>query len=211
MKKYPAKLIVALILVLLTSPSAFGFSYDLNFTNVPGLPDITYAAVTGAVDGTNNHLFHFSVGLAPDLKTRLSGGNNFGMDKFFFNTDLPRSGLKFQDWDPATWSVVYNKSAGGFGKFDILLKDPGQRILQLSFDVLYTSAVTEADFNILSDDPAGNGHGRFAAHIGGFDYGCTSSTFVRDGEQPVPEPSSILLISAGIVALGIFRKRSKEA
>jgi hypothetical protein len=160
-------------------------------------------------------LFHFRVDLAPGLISTLNGnGVHFGMDEFFFNTNLTLTSGMFKNWDPEIWGLSFNKNADGFGNFDIKLADPTRSVREthLYFDVDYTSAVTEANFFILSDDPAGNGNGHFAAHIAGFGYNCIGSTFVRDGDTPtVPEPGAVLLLGAGLAGLGFYnRKRFRK-
>ena len=197
----------SLVLLFLAAGSALGFMAELTYPNEPGMPVMTYATVSGEVDSGDSSLFHFRVDLDPGLYSLLNGGDNFGLDKFFFNTDLNLTQSMFINLDPNTWGVNFiNNSVAGFGMFDVSLTDPGTRSEYLYFDIDFTSAVTEANFFILSEGIADNGNGHFAAHIGGFDYGEFGSIQVRDGAAPVPEPGTILLLGTGMLGLALYRR-----
>ena len=205
-------LLTTLLALILTGSSALAFVVDLTTPNEPGMPIMTYATVTGTVDAIDDSIFHFEVRLADGLSDILNGGRNFGLDKFYFNTDLNLTTDMFINLDPASWSVNFiNNNVAGFGIFDVELTDPGNRTSLLSFDIDYMSAINEANFFLLSADPAGNGNGHFAAHIAGFTYGDYGSIYVRDGEAPppVPEPGTLLLLGSGILGLALYRRIRK--
>ncbi len=201
-------LVIGMILYIFMGRGADAFLIYLTIPNESGMPVMTYAKVDGSVigDGTD---FRFEVNLAPNLESALNGGSNFGLDKFFFNTDLTLTSNMFTNFDPSVWSINSETNADGFGKFTIELSDPGNRSDHLYFDIDYASAVSEANFKILSDDPAGNGHGNFAAHIAGFGYNGIGSTFVRDNVS-VPELQSIYLLSITLVGVVFSRKILKD-
>ncbi len=205
--RFAAIFSTTLLFLSLAVGSALGFSVDLTYPNESGMPVMTYATVSGTVDASDSSLFHFKVDLDPGLFSLLNGGDNFGLDKFFFNTNLSLTSDMFINIDPNTWSVNFiNNNVAGFGVFDISLTDPGTRSTYLYFDIDYTSAVSDANFFILSDGVADNGAGHFAAHIGGFDYGEFGSIYVRDGAAPVPEPGTLLLLGTGILGLALYRR-----
>ncbi|MGE4578131.1 MAG: PEP-CTERM sorting domain-containing protein [Desulfuromonadales bacterium] len=204
-------LLTTLLAMILTGSSALAFVVDLTTPNEPGMPVMTYATVSGYVDAVDSSIFHFEVNLASELGNYLNSGKNFGLDKFYFNTDLSLTEGMFLNLDPDTWNVSFIKQTAGFGVFDLELTDPGKRTPSLSFDIDYMNAVTEANFFLLSADPAGNGNGHFAAHIAGFSYGEFGSIYVRDGETPppVPEPGTLLLLGSGILGLALYRRLRK--
>ena len=191
---------------------AGAFSVDLTYPNETGLPpNTTYATVNGTVDLGDPSIFHFDIKLPDTLSGSLGGGKNFGMDQFFFNTDLSfLNGGMFKNWDPSTWKISTNTNADGFGVFDLKLTDPGKRTDHLLFDIDYIKDVTDADFFILSDSPAGHGKGHFAAHIGGFNKYVPGSTFVRDEENPIPEPGTMVLLGISLLTVAGYMRRMNK-
>ena len=144
-------MITFFVCLLLGTGIAFSFPVDLTYPNESGMPIMPYATVDGWVDGADNSIFHFKVDLAPGLYGALNGSNNFGMDKFYFNTNLITP-LTIMNWNPNVWDFTnYGQSADGFGTYTVELKDVGKnnRHDHLYFDVDYTSTVTEDNFFLL--------------------------------------------------------------
>ncbi len=163
MKNLTKLFLIVCISFIVWNGDASAFVVDLTYPNVSGMPTMTYATVTGTVDSSDNTIFHFTVNLATDLGF-LNQGDNFGMDKFFFNTDLGLTSANFINL-PSLWNIRFNQNADGFGSFIIEVAGGGNsRVPSLSFDIDYSNALTESNFYVLSTGTAGSGHGHFA-HI----------------------------------------------
>ena len=195
----------------------------LTYPNENSLPIMEYAKVNGHL-GASPDTYHISVALDSNLSDSLHGnGTHFGLDEFYFNTDLNISDLQIQNL-PTNWSADTSiGDVAGFGKFDLQLTEKPRktRLTLLQFDIVYTGnlsnlnsgALSDSNFYILSDTPADNGQGYFAAHIAGFDFnqdGEDDSTFVRDGNQQVPEPGTLILLGSGLVGIAFYRRRRME-
>lgn len=142
----------------------------------------------------------------------LGAGRNFGVQSFYFNTAL--SAIDVGDFGALTgWGApaglgTTTFQADGFGRFEVSYVGTGNnRMDPLTFTITDNSITSALDFF----EPNIDGH-HFAAHIAGFtSHNGHDSAFFTDGNSndvaPVPEPSTFLLIGAGLMGLVIFGKR----
>lgn len=146
-------------------------------------------------------------------------GPNADIHKFYFNLDNSFTGLTFSDTNaPSTPYTLIGPNptvAGGAGaSFDWRVDfgngagNPGNGILQ---NATFTLSANE---NLLIDNlfeysfPNNTPPVYMAVHFQGTDTRAGSETV---GGNPVPEPTTILLLSSGLVGLaGVGRKRFKK-
>jgi hypothetical protein len=196
--------------------AAAGMVYD--FTNSNELGSGNYGTVEVTADPTAGTVsFKVTAATAPYATL----GTNFGVDKFFFNTDLGKissSNIAVYNGSGTAlnWNVSYNKTASGFGVFDIegdaSKNNDRQNPILLVVSNLGSNATLD-HFLFLSDNP---GHGSpslgnayFAAHVADFTVsgGKVTSHFVgvqsTTPPAPVPSPPGIVLALSGLLAAGL--------
>jgi hypothetical protein len=142
-----------------------------------------------------------------------SGWDNFGMDKFAFDTSLHVTAGQISG--PSGWSASFGKAMDGFGKFSVELAGGGNsRVTTGVFTITGITGLDAshmvADFEIGSKDGKGKtppeGSVFFAAHVGGFPNG---SNFIGGNTDPPPqnspEPTTLALTLVGAAGLGLAR------
>lgn len=195
----------AIIMVLgLAVAEARATTWNLNDSNVDLGITGNFASVGINVNVTE-HTATFTVDANQAL---LVTGSNFGIDKFFFNTNL--SSITAADFTTqSNWSVITRSNgvnASSFGTFDFEYKGKGNsRVDPLTFTVSDHNITSALDFYQANSDGS-----HFVAHIAGFDaLNGQTSAFFSDGPvapAPVPEPSTFILFGAGLTGI-IFLKR----
>jgi hypothetical protein len=203
------KLVLALMLSLIPHiAGAITMPVNLTVSNEDlGLPlGTVYATVEWDVVGTTAT---FTIDVNNDV---LTGGPNFGIQDFYFNTNITTLGTG--DFKlPSGWGVSFIQQADGFGSFDVNTGDApagGQnRYDPVTFTITDDGISSIDQFFFLSELPAGHGQGHFGAHIAGFDpLNFKTSSFFRDGESytSVSAPASLLLSILGLGTLPFLRR-----
>ena len=214
MASFAIVLVVAIGLAFIPGTASALSIVNLTVSNEELGVDGIYGTVTWDVT-TEGENVDFIVDANESLLNGLNQNNdpvtNWGIDKFYFNTTPDLDPDVFTFILPEGWDVDVTKNADGFGEF--MIETAGTpRYDPLEFSVSGFTGAVDADFFILSADPAGNGHGHFAMHVGGFTpmLNGEGSAFFRDGVS-VPDASIMWLLGPAFIALGFFsRKKFKQ-
>jgi hypothetical protein len=205
MTSFTAKTLGAIALsAMVSTAGAATASYSL--TNSNTLADGNYGTVTlsDGADASNSEYVDFTVEINSDAFGPY--GDNFGMDKFYFNYNDELAGVDAEliNTDPESWSIRTRKNAGGgFGFFDFEAKGTGHsRTLVLNFSIAGVDGDTIADYAI-----AGTEGFLYAAHIGGFGEDGEMSTKV----SAVPVPAAVWLLGSALGGLGFMRRKQAKS
>jgi hypothetical protein len=179
-------------------------------------PDQDYATIDITLTGNTLHV----------VVTALTGfgifGNGAGNGAFGFNIDGSTT-VTFANIDPSTGGGACNSGNGGnfdgWGDFELSLEcgSASQNVTSLSFDLTRPSDPFTSESDIVEDNAKGY---NFAAHICVRDTdGCSATGFATTGGGPggpattatqVPEPSSMLLLGSGFLALAKYARRKRN-
>lgn len=225
-----------IVYLLIGTGVSSAFMIDLDVPNRSALNGLNFATVKGTLSGDAKTM-SFSVMVDPGLYPALGGSgpmpSNFGMDAFFFTTDLvTRDGkgritgldpnLSLVGSDPSGWRIKkLGKNVSKFGTFAIGLKNSGRHHRNstahlLGFDAVWNGPGTLSDSNFLIPlNGSTDGSNIFATHIR---FGCKikqandgiGSIFATNGpgdDSRVPEPGTMVLLGISLITVAGYIRR----
>jgi len=186
----------------------------------PANPDnlFVYVTITGDTDSA-------VVTWLVDINSPLHSGVK--LDAFYFNMAGSASDYSFSGYSPATWSITTpGTNAAGSGGADFMFvadsSNPATDVtnaVSLSFTMTnLTGDFLVTDFTGATPSSTAAGSGQLGAHLQSLTQGTGNTTdsgfavgsyVVDDGGGPnvVPEPGAMLLMGAGLLGLGMARRR----
>lgn len=198
-----------LTVIWIAPVQATSVSYFLDKNNA-GLTTDSYLKVTISenVSGIDFRVEILGAAFAP-----LNPGDNFGMDKFYFNFDdslISLTANNITNLSPESWKVKLDKNAGGgFGKFEFETSGNGySRTDLLTFSIIDVVGDTPWTYAILGD-----ANEFFAAHVGGFNAagGVGSAKFAGSTLVPIPLPAALWFFGPGLIGLlSIARRKGSK-
>jgi hypothetical protein len=211
-------------------------TYYLNNTNAnPYLPDgpnyiqvdITDGVTAGADAAGDSVRFDVTILAAVPP----SSGGSYGIDKFFFNTDLVTSTITNANFVlPAGWTgdgAPPPNQGDGYGDFGVSADDTNNpQAPTLTFYLTGIAGDSIANYYALSTGGQTQGHSHFATHVRGFgdqdpafcDDGfgndtcvVTSAWFGDSSMVPVvPVPAAVWLLGSAFGLLGFARRKTTD-
>lgn len=128
---------------------------------------------------------------------------SFELNDIFGNTFIGGSDSSTSDFvSPEPFAIL--DAQGGVGSaVDFLIGDTGP----LVSGNIFNGSVTQLSLGFDQDGVTGEYSITGASASTSWSTGLTFSFFGSNGNQEIPEPSSIALLGAGFVAFGVFRRR----
>jgi len=221
---------IAAVILLPSQVFAASASFVLDISNTPSVSGITVAEVTVYDNEPSDDFIYINIAMnTSDLTANPENNNfkNFGIDKFYFNSEpdsldknkitvvTATNSLNGDDntsyWNnKAKFQTANNVSM--FGIFDNELKASGkERITDLTLQI-DASGDDIFDYILISDSTNVDAEYYFAAHIAGFDFGGVNSAFFSTSPKVVPVPAAVWFFGTALLGLlGYRRKMAKTA
>ena len=219
--------VLALVLIV-QSAQAVPFTITAQLTGDIRLnnPDNLVVNVSIAGDTTSNQAFW-----TIDINSLLHSG--IKLDEFYFNMTGSASDYSFSNFSPTGWAINAPASVQGAGGTSFMFEalDPSgppnaadvTNTQNLTFTMTYVGLLTQNAFlNAPTATSNDAGSGQLGVHLQsltttgncGNSTNCSDSGFAfgnfNGGSPPqqIPEPGVLLLVGAGLLGLGLTRRRN---
>jgi hypothetical protein len=196
------------MLMLAAGPASADLIFDLTMTSESAIPDgPSYGTVK--IEALDLDSVRFTI---DPNEAILGAGPNFGVQDFGFNFDAEAAGSLSFDGLPEDWNTGTDKNVSRFGRFDYLLSGDGSSRQDLLVFTVNTTNLFADEGSLEEAFYEENGKDfHFTAHIADFTEfeGPESAHFGDGGGNPVPEPSTLILLGSSIAALALVRKKKR--